>query len=173
MPLEYHDAGQQESFKLSAISVTWWGPATERAECPLLLMQGHQDWSVMDAFLLPAQPHQLLSQRLAPPWGTSHKRGMWLPPGVSECPRKSLHHSTRRGILDVWSTWFQPAPLLPKWYNFPQSIFSRGAKNALYKRHLSSSSFPLGLFTELKPGGWQAFPGSCPIHAFSDILIWL
>lgn len=119
------------------------------------------------------QPHQFLSQWLANPLGTSHKRGMWLPPGVSECPGKSLHHSKWRGILDVWSTWFQPAPLLPKWYNFPQSIFSRGAKNALYKRHLSSSSFPLGLFTELKPGGWQAFPGSCPIHAFSDILIWL
>ena len=92
---------------------------------------------------------------------------------VSEFPVKSLPHPTWRGILDVWSTWFQPAPLLPKWYNSPQSIFSRGAKNALYKRHLSSSSSPLGPFTELKQGGWQAFSGSCPIHAFSDILIWL
>lgn len=127
---------------------------------------GHQDWSVTDAFLCPPSPSVPFSVASWPlgikGGNVTSSRCLWVPQIGSAVPwevLKSPHLEWHLARLEKGSTWFQPAPHLSKWYNSPQSIFSSGPKNALYKRYLSFSCFPLGQHTELKGGDIKHFLG--------------
>lgn len=106
------------------------GTNRERAKCPLVLVQGSPGLISHDGFLPPA-PNQVPFSVASCPLGTSHKGGLWLPPGVSKYPGevlKPLHLGWHLACLEK-GLHLVPAPHPPP--QVTHSKFSSGPKNFL------------------------------------------